>query len=705
MADGGQAVKLGRLKTLGVEHHDQLALYFPAGWDDNRQPLRLEDVQGSVGNFCLVLKTCPNTFKITSKGAGPELIGLVQGFDFNHAVEVRIKGTAAELKRIESHCRSNLSQALPVRANIRIVRGQPVLDVTRVLSGDDIGRVVARYNGRSGVIAGATVTNRISEALSSNPDVYTDSARWFLETLLDQQNISERREIAPEDARKMVLMAIARILGILDASEKGILDRIAFLITRAHGRGISKNADMEAVHRMAAHAQDTICKVAAMGAYLKARQNTPSTAKAARFSTPGSWETRTRTLPYPLTDEQSHAIERIVLDIVRGKPVRYLILGDVGTGKTVIFATVAMTVLDGGGRVSIMLPRQTLAEQIYSEMIQYWPDLIEKNQVALMVNGKVFPPEADLETASLLIGTTALLSQSSRPFDLVIADEQQLYSREQREQLADSETHFIESSATVIPRTQALMMFGAIKQVLLTKPHTEKVVHTSIVTNKKSERGEMMARIRQVLKDGGQVLAVYPSKKDRPDYPLLSAESMVELWEKIAPGRVRIAHGGLKPAENAEAIRAVKNREADILVATTVVEVGLTIPGLRYVAIAHPDRYGLSQLHQLRGRLCRHGGTGYFDLVFNKDTNVTDSLLERLQVLVDTNSGFEIAERDMYLRGSGDLGSSSSQQRGNDKGLLPNRVIAPSDVFAAMETLKALSPLINRHLKSKPLSG
>jgi len=695
------AKALGRLTTLGVKDPRQLPLFFPSAWEDNRQPLSLGQLLGEKGSFCLKLVAVPGTFKISSSGAGPELQGCVYGAEQNQHCPIKIKGKIADLKRYPGLYKTPGGPGLMVRATLtwRQFSGAPtpVLREARILHGRDLGRVAPIYAGRQGVISGQTVTDRISEMIDSNPRCFDEAASWFVEELLRHQNISERKEITSAQAEEMVLIAVSRILGILDHSRCGIERRLSRLLIQAHGRAISDSADIDSVCRLAEQAQDSLARAAAMGAYLKARQNTPSTAKASRFSNPGSWEARARQLPYSLTAEQSAGVDRIVTDIAAGRPVRYLISGDVGTGKTAVFATVAMSVIDGGGRVSIMLPRQSLANQIYSEMTTYWPELLDNGRSALLVGGKV---PAGVKDAALVIGTTALIHKDTGTFDLVVTDEQQAYSREQREALSCADTHFLESTATAIPRTQALMLYGAMKQVRLTKPHTPKDITTRIVDTRPQSRQAMMERIRACIDSGGQVIAVYPSRRDRPDYPLLSAESMMDIWETIAPGRVRLAHGGRKPAENEASIEDVKSRRADILVCTTVVEVGLTIPGARYLAVAHPDRYGLSTLHQLRGRLCRHGGKGDFDMVLSRDAKPSKDLLKRLQVLVDTDDGFEIAERDMKLRGSGDLGASSSQQRGADHGLLPNRIISSEEVLGAIQTLRALTPLINKRLRS-----
>ena len=372
------------------------------------------------------------------------------------------------------------------------------------------------------------------------------------------------------------------------------------------------------------------------------------------------------------------AIADILEDLSSPIPMRRILSGDVGTGKTAVFCTAAAAVIDGGGRAVVLLPNETLSAQIARDLRLWWPDL----PIELVIGAS---PDADT-TKPLLVGTTALLHRKIAPPDLMIVDEQQKASREQRERLVGPNTHLLEVTATCIPRTQALVRYGITRVSKLTREHTPKRIETRLWTVDNWQ--ELFGTVQNTLNLGDQVLLVYPlreksdPKEDGTRTEMRSAAEIFEKWQGLFPGKVSLIHGGMDEAEKRASMQAMLDNTTQVMVATTVVECGINLPGLRHVIVVSPERHGLTTLHQIRGRLARTGGYGRFDLYLPYP--VKDQTMKRLEVLVKTRDGFAIAEADMRLRGAGDLSAESSRQSGADESFLFGRGVSIDALDAAM---------------------
>jgi ATP-dependent DNA helicase RecG len=273
----------------------------------------------------------------------------------------------------------------------------------------------------------------------------------------------------------------------------------------------------------------------------------------------------------------------------------------------------------------------------------------------------------------LLIGTTALLFRKTGAFDLVVVDEEQKFSVQQREQLLGYDGHHLTSSATCIPRSQALARFGAISVSELRENHTPKNIETRLWTAQ--DRATLQGELRAYLRGGGQLLIVYPMKDDSTDGDVATGEAAsagtkwsvanaATHWEALYPGRVRALTGEDTDDTKTAVMADMRENRAQILLATSLVETGVNLPGLRRVMIVMPDRFGLTQLHQLRGRAARLGGEGECDLY--APTPLSPKALERITRFLTCRTGFEVAELDLQLRGCGDLGRGSLKQSGAD---------------------------------------
>jgi ATP-dependent DNA helicase RecG len=287
--------------------------------------------------------------------------------------------------------------------------------------------------------------------------------------------------------------------------------------------------------------------------------------------------------------------------------------------------------------------------------------------------------------SQIVIGTTALLHREGVKPRLVIVDEQHKFSREQREQMVGHGVHLLEVSATCIPRSQALVQYGVMSVSRLNGCHVNKTIHTKVWTN--NERHGLFNSIKQTVASGHKVLVIYPKRGegDDEDGGLQSVERAAASWDRVFPNQIRVAHGGRTADENDAAIKDVSAGRACILISTTVIEVGITIPRLRHAIVVHAERFGLTTLHQLRGRLCRDGGTGHFDLYLPSPCK--KDVFDRLSILEKTADGFEVAEMDMRLRGFGDLSANSDKQTGDGASFLIGRNVSVDMLEKAVTAL------------------
>jgi ATP-dependent DNA helicase RecG len=319
--------------------------------------------------------------------------------------------------------------------------------------------------------------------------------------------------------------------------------------------------------------------------------------------------------------------------------------------------------------VAILLPNERLAIQAYEEINSMWPDA-----QALLVNKKT---KKNLTDQNLLVGTTALLFREIGHLDVCVTDEQHRFSVEQRKFLANDKTHLIELSATPIPRTQAMLSYGSMNVIKLTKRHCVQDIHTFIVNRDGAKN--MVHHVKELIDSGSSLLIVCPRKEQKADLDddvvaIPSVQEVAAKWEKLFPGKVRIMHSDTPDAEARQSLDDIKLGKASVMVSTTVLEVGLTINGLRALVIVHAERFGVAQLHQLRGRLSRHGGYGVCYLYL--PMHVKEHTMERLSAVAATNDGLKLSELDMKLRGFGDLSSKGAKQHGSADSVIFNKEVS-----------------------------
>lgn len=481
----------------------------------------------------------------------------------------------------------------------------------------------------------------------------------------------------------------------------------------------------------AQQAQDKLVHIAAVGMLcdpIRESVSERNTAKRRRKKPPRLTDTQrakgldkyaaelaSRILPFKLTEDQSAAVVDALRDMDSGVPMRRILSGDVGSGKTAVFTVITAAALEAGMRVAIINPTEQLARQTYGKLREWLAEF----KVAFCAAGVPIDREA-----RCLVGTVALCTKMPGQFELCVIDEQHRFARRQRDILLANRGHQLEASATCIPRSQALVTTGVMHVSYLTHIHVEKNIITRIW--QPDEKGALFAAIRKTVEDGGQVLIIHPAKQasapapdieeaeqetpeqrcereadlladDVPEpapgaeeaerrrrrfqYKLMSVADVADGWKEAFPGQVRVAHGGLSAEENGAAIDDLHAGRANILITTSLVEVGLDIPGVRRAVIMQADRFGIAATHQLRGRVARAGGTGYCDLYVADE--ISPKSMRRLEVLERCCDGFELATADMDQRGRGDLTTYGNRQSGE----LPGNPFRQIEVPAkALET-------------------
>jgi ATP-dependent DNA helicase RecG len=379
-------------------------------------------------------------------------------------------------------------------------------------------------------------------------------------------------------------------------------------------------------------------------------------------------------LPFQLTNAQKKSAFQILKDLEKNRPMNRLLNGDVGSGKTIVAAMASLEVLRAGYQVAIMAPTEVLALQHFGSFKKIFNDC--GFNIALLTNSyqmindsknsrKKILDELKSGDINLVIGTHSLIQKDVRfkNLALVIIDEQHRFGVAQRAYLQQSieeindglknaVPHFLTMTATPIPRTLALAFFGNLDlSVLDEMPKNRKKIITEIIGP--LERQKIYNFIRSEIKKGWQCFVILPLVEDSKIMTEVKAavSEHQRLSEKVFPDlKVGLVHGKLKAKEKEEAMKKFANKELDILVATAVVEVGIDIPNATVMIIEDADRFGLSQLHQFRGRIGRGENQSYCFLFTSSDSA---SARKRLKALTESENGFQIAEKDLELRGPG----------------------------------------------------
>ena len=360
--------------------------------------------------------------------------------------------------------------------------------------------------------------------------------------------------------------------------------------------------------------------------------------------------------------EQENAIAEIRQDLGGTKPMQRLLQGDVGSGKTVVALYALLRAVEAGHQGALMAPTETLAEQHFLTVEGICNDLgvrceLLTSSVPAAQRRAVRDRLASGET-DLAVGTHALIQEEVefRSLAVAVVDEQHRFGVEQRRALGRTTPHVLHMTATPIPRTLAQTVFGDLDVTEIARPPANRrPVITSWVGHERSSTA--YTRLRKHLEDGRQAYVVCPLVSESETIEARAAEQEAERLRtaELRGFRVGVLHGKLKTAERREVMDAFKRRELDVLVATTVIEVGVDVPNATIMIVQEADRFGLAQLHQLRGRVGRGAEQSYCLLVSRPKEELTEDAVRRLEALVETSDGFLLAEVDLELRGEGQL--------------------------------------------------
>lgn len=429
--------------------------------------------------------------------------------------------------------------------------------------------------------------------------------------------------------------------------------------------------------------------------------------------------------PFPLTSAQQNAIETILNDVESPRPMLRLLEGDVGSGKTAVAATIAYAAVRSGYEVAYMAPTEILAKQHFESFIKYFKD--DETRVGLITGSECrkFPSKISTEHHThiskpqllkwvangeipIIIGTHALIQKNVlfKKLALVIIDEQHRFGVNQRLTLAKKRNtaqpfpHLLSMTATPIPRTLALTLYGDLDLSLLDEmPAGRKPIITEIIHD--ADRAKMYEALRRELRAGRQAYVICPRiDEPDPDKELsLEAKSVTEEAKRLANDELRgfslaVLHGKMKPTDKESVMSDFLAHRADVLVATSVVEVGVNVPNATVIVIEGAERFGLAQLHQLRGRVIRSNHQAY---CFCATDSKSGKAKERLEAIKNAKNGFELSERDLEIRGPGEL-SGMKQWGISDVGMDAIKNIKMVEAARSeAQTLIAKDPILSAH--------
>jgi ATP-dependent DNA helicase RecG len=378
-----------------------------------------------------------------------------------------------------------------------------------------------------------------------------------------------------------------------------------------------------------------------------------------------------RLLGFRLTAAQTRVLRELRHDMARTVPMRRLLQGDVASGKTVVAACCALMALESGFNVALMAPTEILAEQHFQTFRRWFAPLgialelqtgAYKTRLAIsklgVESGRLPPPSAlPPQPLTLFIGTHALIEAAfeMRNLGLVIIDEQHKFGVAQREKLLRKGRypHLLVMTATPIPRTLGLTLYGDLDISVIDQPPAGRGRIRTFARGAE-QLAKVHAFIRQKITEGRQCYVVCPRVEESDLRTGLKAvRQEFEQAEKIfAPHRVGLLHGRMRPEDKGKIMAAFRANQVQVLLATSIIEVGLDVPNATVMLIENADQFGLAQLHQLRGRIGRGAHESYCILVASAKT---EDAIDRLKILTGTNDGFRIAEADLKLRGPGEL--------------------------------------------------
>ncbi|MGP1715734.1 MAG: helicase-related protein [Methylophilus sp.] len=420
----------------------------------------------------------------------------------------------------------------------------------------------------------------------------------------------------------------------------------------------------------------------------KAQETTRTTATYSSVAIDGVYlSSLEKRLKFSLTGCQVRSIGEIKDGLTNKKRMLRLLNGDVGTGKTETYLLPCIAAFMGGAKLGIMVPNEILARSIVDKIRAIEPranvKLVTGNDDDGMYHGKI------------LVGTTAMVHRAKKyrlQFDIAVIDEEQKFSVEQKSALVQDNTNVIYSTATCIPRTGALLQYGNVDISILRECPVEKRIISRIIGE--FEYRKFFSYLKKFTDAGKQVGVVFvqldkegkgkknsesgADEKPKKGKKARSLDEHISAFQEEFGSDLAILHGRLKTDEKVEVIDGMMTGKFKVLICSSIIETGITLPDLFSLSVFEADHLGLSQLHQLRGRIARAGGVGDFNMIPSE--NCSEQGMSKLHVIREENDGFVVAEKDLELRGFGDLSLESESQTGESNGLFYCLPIMPRDV-------------------------
>jgi ATP-dependent DNA helicase RecG len=478
------------------------------------------------------------------------------------------------------------------------------------------------------------------------------------------------RSVTPKIQRRLVHDALERLPAELpDQLPEPLRLRLSFPSRRAalvDAHFPPADANLGALNRFASPAQRRLIFEEAflfqIGVHVRRRSAAAERKPVAIHVDDRIRESARRVLPFKLTPGQRQALKEIVEDMQRPQPMNRLLQGDVGAGKTIVALLSALVAMENGVQAAFMAPTEILAEQHFANISRLLQP--SRFRVALLTGGRAGAARreqrAEVESGAvqLVVGTHALVQGAVRfqQLGLVVIDEQHRFGVLQRATLREKGLHpdVLVMTATPIPRTLALTAYGDLDvSFIRDTPPGRLPVRT--IAKPESRRDDIYGFVREQLEAGRQAYVIYPLVEESDKVDLKAATEMADhLATEVFPEyRVGLLHGRMKTEGKDRVMKAFAAGDLHLLVSTTVVEVGVDVPNASVMLVEHAERFGLSQLHQLRGRVGRDRHQSYCCLIYQAP--LSDDARERLKALTETTDGFAIAERDLELRGPGDF--------------------------------------------------
>lgn len=617
----------------------QLALYLPESYSDYRYPVTNWSRIPLGGERFVVrgLLSSPPEFGYT-QSRKPRL-KFVLADDEGSEITGSFFGVSSERDNflLKVH-----QKRLPVHVScsgITRLGNHTYLERPHLVPSKFIGRIIPSYKGKRGKATPEDIRCLIDAQLDS---ALSSSAEYLLRTAFSSYSLEPGSR--PSEKELLTLQKIASDQHAPSISWYDVTAWVSTILKLAHRPPTLESTDFSI---------RVIEQLAAIAMLVQANRSVGFGGDAGFVCTSGLDQLIT-SLPHPLSKSQKESLNDIWHDLSSGQVMRRVLSGDVGSGKTITYGLAAVGTAKCGGRCAILMPSEALGSQVYSELLEVFPDLAGKITLALASDS----PKNHTSPCSghIYIGTTTLLYRyPPASFDFVVVDEQHKFSVSQRNSLVEQGTHLLEVSATPIPRTQALLTYARLPISKL-EPHTPRTVLTRVY--KQTEKQSLFDNIKASIARGEKILVVYPLKEKgkQGDRDLQNVETALPKWTSLLPGaKVDRVHAGMRSSEVTEAIGRFRQGDTDVLLSTLIVETGLNIKNLMRVVVVDCERHGLSALHQIRGRCARYGGQGYFDLV--PSAGAPKKSINRVKLLEKYHRGDQIAEQELILRGAGDMAS------------------------------------------------